>query len=483
MANRKRKFPIQGQGIEDLYSEILNTKNKDASWQTGKMFGFVYHPGDKIAEFVKKVHDLYFFENALNPSLFPSIRRMENEIVAMVADLLHADDNFAGNITSGGTESIFLALKVARDMAREKKPHIKQPEIIIPITTHPAFNKAAHYLGIKVLTVPVGADKKADLDSIQEAITSNTIMLVGSAPNFPHGVVDPIPEIGQIAIKNDICFHVDACLGGFMLPFMEMAGYNVPPFDFRVPGVSSISADAHKYGYAPKGTSIILYKNSEYRKHQIYLSTEWPGGIFATAGFSGTRSGAVIAATWALFHVMGTEKYINMSRETIELSKYFMRKINEIPGLEVIANPDMSVFSFTSDKKDIYLIGDEMTKRGWYLDRLQFPESLHMTLTHSNIKASEGFIKDLTISVNTIRNSTLKKVSSSALLSMTKGIVKALPEKLFQKAIKPGISKLNKNNGRSSGSAAMYGLSASLDNRKNVKMMVLELFDSMYSLH
>jgi glutamate/tyrosine decarboxylase-like PLP-dependent enzyme len=342
---------------------------------------------------------------------------MENQIVSMTANLLNVDENFAGNVTSGGTESIFLATKVARDMARENKTLIDQPEMIIPVTAHPAFNKAAHYLGVKVITIPVCEYKRADINSINRAITNNTIMLVGSAPNFPHGVIDPIPEMGQIALKNDIYFHVDACMGAFILPFMEMAGYKVPSFDFRVPGVCSISADAHKYAYAPKGTSIILYRNSKLRKHQIFVTTDWPGGIFATTGFLGTRSGAGIASTWALFHLMGKEGYINNVRETIELTKYILKKIESLPGLRIIAKPDMSVISFTSDRDNIYLIGDEMTKRGWYLDRLQFPEGLHMTLTNTNVRKCEEFIKDLTISVNSVRKSILKKVSSSTLLS------------------------------------------------------------------
>jgi len=447
------------------------------------MFGFVYHPGDNVARLVEQIYQLYFYENALNPTLFPSIRELENETVSMVADLLHAGGQFAGNITSGGTESIFLAVKVARDIARHSKPNITQPEIIVPVTAHPAFNKAAHFLNIKLISVPVNPDKRVDPEVLEKAISSNTILITGSAPTFPHGVVDPIQKIGKIALKHNILFHVDACLGGFMLPFIEKLGFPVPAFDFRVSGVTSISADAHKYGYAPKGASVILYRNSKLRKHQFFVHTDWPGGIFGTPCLQGTKSGASIVATWALFHLLGSEGYLERAGKTMEAARFIQESINRIPGLKIVSNPDMSIFAFTSDQQDIYLIGDEMTSMGWHLDRLQFPESLHMTITPYNADQAESFINDLRLCVQKVRKSKFRKVTSSMTVSMVQSLSKILPGGLFQKITRFGARKLdNGKKEKPSRSTAMYGITASLDNRKDVHTMILEILDQMYSL-
>ena len=247
MKKEKVRFPQNGLDSSEIHAQIEKKKAGDAKWDTGKMFGFIYHPGDEVGDTLKDVYLKYFYENGLNPSLFPSVRNMENEIVAMVSDLLHGDAQVVGNLTSGGTESILMVMKVARDKALSENPQIKDPETILPVSAHPAFDKAAHYLGIKTIHVATGKDYRVDIERVRNAISGNTILLVGSAPCFPYGVMDPIEELGKLAIEYTIPFHVDACLGGFMLPFIERLGYPIPPFDFRIPGVTSISADIHKY--------------------------------------------------------------------------------------------------------------------------------------------------------------------------------------------------------------------------------------------
>lgn len=266
MKTSRKSIPESGVQVSQLIQEMQKIKSADASWEEGRMFGYVYYPGEESARIAEEAYRMFGTENALNPSLFTSLKKFENEIVQMVTGLLNGGAEAAGSFTSGGTESILMAVKTARDKARADHPDIVHPEIIVPESVHPAFQKAAYYLNVNVVLTPVRPDKRADTIAMRKAVTSNTVLLVGSAPCFPHGVVDPIREIGQIAVDKHILFHVDACMGGMMVPFLEELGYPVPEFDFRVPGVTSISADIHKYGYSPKGASVILYADRALRK-------------------------------------------------------------------------------------------------------------------------------------------------------------------------------------------------------------------------
>jgi len=256
---------------------------------------------------------LFFSENALNPTVFPSLRRMETEVVAMTAALLGGDEHTVGNMTSGGTESLLMAVLTAREWGRAHKPDVQAPEMVLPATAHPAFEKAAHYFGVRPVHVPVGPDLRADVERMRAAITPRTVLLVGSAPSYPHGVVDPIVEIAQVAQEHGLLCHVDACVGGFELPFLRRLGYPVPDFDFQVPGVTSMSADLHKYGYAAKGASVVLYRDSALRRHQFFAYTDWPGGVYASATLAGTRPAGPIAAAWAVLHYLGEEGYLALA--------------------------------------------------------------------------------------------------------------------------------------------------------------------------
>ncbi len=246
-------FPSTGKSKDEVLATMRAARDHDVQWQKGRAFSLVYHAGKDVDELLKEASLLFFSENGLNPTAFPSLRKFETEVVAMAASLLNGDDNTVGTVTSGGTESLLMAVKTARDWARKNHPEIKQPEMILPITAHPAFEKAAEYFGVKAIHIPVRADSRADVDAARKAVTANTILMIGSAPSYPHGVVDPIRELAAIAHEQDILFHTDACVGGFMLPFVCKLGYRVPDFDFCVPGVTSISADLHKYAYAAKG--------------------------------------------------------------------------------------------------------------------------------------------------------------------------------------------------------------------------------------
>ena len=272
-------MPKSGINKTELFDQMREVKNNNIKWREGKAFSLVFNGGEEITEVIKDAYTMFFSENGLNPSAFPSLKKFENEVVQMTASLLNGTES-AGNMTSGGTESILMAIKTAREWAKVNKPEIKEPELIMPISAHPAFNKGGHYFGIKVVSIPTKADYRADVKAMKEAINENTILLVGSAPSYPQGVIDPIEEIATMAKENNLLMHVDACVGGVVLPFYKKLGADIPPFDFSVDGVTSMSVDLHKYGYAAKGASVVLYKNKALRRHQFYVTTDWPGGMY-----------------------------------------------------------------------------------------------------------------------------------------------------------------------------------------------------------
>lgn len=481
MKTIRKSFPEKGLEASVLLPEMQMIKSKDAVWRNGRMFGYIYYPEDETARVAEEAFRLFSSENALNPSLFTSLKKFENETVQMMTDLLHGGSDAAGSFTSGGTESILMALKTARDKARADHPEIKAPEVVLPISAHPAFDKAAHYLDIRLIHTPVGADKRADTSAMRKAITSNTILLVGSAPCFPHGVIDPVDEIGKLALENKIPFHVDACMGGMILPFAEQLGYPIPPFDFRVPGVTSVSADIHKYGYSPKGASVIIYSRRELRKHQFFVYTDWPGGLYGSPAMLGTRCGGPIAASWAMLMYIGREGYMKMTRDVMETSKKIQKGINTIPGLRVVSNPDLSIIAFTSDDIDIFKVGDELTAGGWYLDRIQFPNSLHVTVSYHNVQQADEFIKVLRDAAAKVTSEKTKSMSTHFIVSFVKGLSKVLPETWFRKlsSVAAGLAG-SKDDDKHGMSAAMYGITSAVENRKNVHDMVLDVLDGMY---
>lgn len=465
----------------ELSRKLESVKSADARWDQGRIFGFVYHPGRHYAKLSEEYLNAFLYESTLNPSTFPSLKLFEKDVVSMAAGLLHGDRHVAGNVTSGGSESIFLALKVARDHAMEKHTAQKQWEVILPETTHPAFLKACHYLGLKAVVLPVGDDKRADVRAIQNAITDRTIMLTCSAPCFPYGVVDPVEELAKVAIKHKLLLHVDACMGGFMLPFLEELGYNVPVFDFRIPGVTSVSLDAHKYGYSPKGVSIILYRSRKLRRKQFFVHADWSGGIFASTTFMGTKSGGPLAGCWAVMNHLGREGYRTIAGQVMKTTGKIRNGIEKHPSLHLIGSPHMSVMAFTSDDGDIFNIGDALHARGWHLDRLQFPDALHLTVTQLNIGKEDEFLHDLDeimanrVSLNQEYRATRSSVKIARILS---GI---LPGSVAEKAArKAGSGMGEQGKGQRIPQAALYGISASFKNRRNVKLLVLNLLDGIY---
>ena len=477
-----RSLPQSGIPKDELLNAMREMKRRDAHWKEGKVFSLVYYVDDDIVEVMKEASALFFSENALNPTAFPSIRRMETEVVAMTAELLGGDEDTVGTLTSGGTESLLMAVKTARDWGRAERG-ITTPEMVLPVTAHPAFEKAAHYFDVRPVHIPVGPDFRADLDALRNAITPNTVLVVGSAPSYPQGVIDPIPEMAALARERGVLFHVDACVGGFMLPFLRELGYPIPPFDFRVPGVTSISADVHKYGYAAKGVSVILYRNGALRRYQFFAYTDWPGGIYASPAMAGTRPAAPIAAAWAVMHYLGREGYLRLARQTMETAQRLRQAIEAIPGLFVYGKPAMTVFAVGSDKPyEVYEIADEMALRGWHIDRQHRPPSLHFTVMPAHARIIDSLIRDLQASVETVRRRTPRRVAERWLVAAASKAMGVLPRPVAGAIMRlaPKLLAGSGGNALPERVAPMYGLMGTLPNREDVREAVLDLLDQLF---
>jgi glutamate/tyrosine decarboxylase-like PLP-dependent enzyme len=483
MKTQENKLPNKGGKPDDILSSLREMKAADARWDNGKMFAFVYTPEKEAAELMHEVCRLYFFDNALSPTHFPSLAQLEAEVVSMASGLLHGGENTVGNITTGGTESILMAMKTARDHALRKDPNLKDLEVILPWSVHPAFHKAAHILGVKPVTLPLGDDYRADLTKMPRLVNEHTFMLVGSSPSYSHGVIDPIEEMACFALQKGLYFHVDACLGGFFLPFMEMLGYPVPLFDFRIPGVTSISADLHKYGYGSKGASVILYRDRQVRRDQFFVHCDWPGGLYGSPTMLGSRSGVPVAVAWAMLKYHGLEGYMELTRKTMQAVEKLRDGIAGIEGLSIAGDPVMSVFSFTSSRDDIYRIGDELKARGWVLDSIMHPEALHFIISYQNLTRVENFLEDLKAAVEMVRTKQKSSISSGVIRSVARRLMKMSPSHISslmgRMAARSARSPKSK---RESGSSVFYGIAASMANKGGLNKLVLDFLDNIYSV-
>ena len=419
------EIPAEGRGKEKILAEMQSLHDLEASkWQDGFVSGAVYHGDQEHIDFLNKVYALNSQSNPLHSDLWPSAAKFEAEIIAMTANMLGAEDNpdpkkaICGTVSSGGTESILLAMKTYRDFARDKKG-IRRPEMIVPTTVHAAFDKASQYFGIKRIRIPVDENFCADVIATKKAVTRNAIVIVGSAPAFPHGTVDPIEELSELAYKRGIGFHTDACLGGFVLPWAKKLGYDVPTFDFSLRGVTSISADTHKYGYAAKGTSVVLYRGEELRHYQFYTSTEWPGGLYFSPTLAGSRPGALSAACWASMLTMGADGYTQAAKKIMETAAIIRKGVDEIPELSVLGNP-LFVIAFGSDTVNVLRVLDYMTKQGWSLNGLHKPSAVHIcvTLRHTQPEVAEKFIEDLQAGVTFVRENPDEEGSMAPIYGM-----------------------------------------------------------------
>ncbi len=393
-------LPERGLPAEMILHTLESYRQHDVPWREGAVFAGVYDPGPEVEELIKRAYTLFLSENALYPNYFPSLLQLENDVVRILADLLGGGESVVGNCTSGGTESIMLAVKAARDKARAERPGLDVPELVLPHTAHPAFHKAAHYLGVRPVVTPFDPQTfRADPDAMRRAITPNTILLVASAPCYSHGVVDPIGPIAALAQEHGLPLHVDACVGGIHLSIMRRLGEPVPPFDFSVPGVTSISVDMHKYGYAAKNASVVLYRDRALRRYALFSSAGTTGYAVINPTVLSSKSGGPLAGAWATLHALGEEGYRRIVREVTDATRRLLAGVDAIEGLRVLGQPDMCLFAFASDRVNVFELDDELVRRGWWLQP-QFsagggPANLHLTVNRSNVARVDALLADL----------------------------------------------------------------------------------------
>lgn len=400
-------IPERGRTAAPILATLQSYKTHDIPWRDGRVMAYVYHAGDEAEQLIKAANNLYLSENGLDPTTFPSLLRLEREVVRMVATMLHGDEQVVGNVSSGGTESIMLAVKTARDWARAERG-ITEPEMILSRTAHVAFHKAAHYLGVKLVFVPYDRETYETVAAaIPPAITANTILLVASAPNYSHGVIDPIAEMAAIAQAHNILCHVDACIGGFQLTYMRQLGYPVPAFDFAVPGVTSLSVDVHKYGYGAKGASVILYRSKALRRYQIYANLSTTAYAIINPTVQSTKSGGPVAAAWAILNFMGNDGYRRVIGATAQATAELIAGIKTMPDLHIVGQPAMCLLAIESDTLNVFQLADQMKKRGWYIQPQFSPDSdrpnVHLSLTVAFAPHVATFLADLQTCVDEVK--------------------------------------------------------------------------------
>ena len=434
-------LPAKGRPSADVLADLKGFAAHDPNYKEGRLWSLVYYLDETYADFQGEAYREFSSANGLNPTAFKSLKRFENEIIAAVAEMLHGTPEVCGVVTSGGTESCLLAVKTYRDLARTRG--VTKPEMVLPVTAHVAWFKASEYFGVKVRLLPLDKDLRADAAKLARLCNRNTVMILGSAPEYPHGSIDPIEALGAIALKRKIPLHVDACVGGFILPFMEMNGRELPLWDYRVAGVTSISADIHKYGFASKGASTITYRNLDYLKHQMFVYQDWPGGIFASPALLGTRPGGAYAAAWAAMQHFGKSGYRDLAKRTTQAFDKMRQGIEKIPELYVMGQPTGPLLAYGScdPNVNIFAVGDQMDEKGWNINRLQNPDGLHAMITAIHLEVMDDYLRDLQQAV---------------------AVVKA----------NPALAN--------SGSAATYGLMSHLPLRGLVRQKVLDIFAQMY---
>lgn len=392
------KMPEQGRGWPDLHSEMIERGSGDAKWRDGKTAVYVFNAGEDVAAVQKEAYTLYMSENGLGPLAFPSLKQMEEEVVGMGLSLLHAPEGAQGTITSGGTDSITMAVKAARDFARAERGLDGPANLVAPFSAHPAFDKAAALMDIEIRRVPVGADLLSDVDAMAEATDERTIMLVGSAPSFPYGLIDHIEALGDLAETRNLWLHVDACVGGYIAPFVRMNGAPIPPFDFEVAGVQSMSADLHKYGYCAKGASTVLFRSENLHRYMVFDCSDWPGGRMITPTLAGTRPGGAISAAWAVMNFLGVEGYRHKHGLVTKARSAVEEGVTKL-GFEVLGDPQLGIVAFTHKEADVFTVYRNMYRKGWFTSLTTDPPALHLMLSPFHHEVVDVYLADLQASL------------------------------------------------------------------------------------
>lgn len=474
-------FPVSGTLGQALLEELDNLSLNDADWRNGRTFSLVFYPGPEVEELIKKAYTRFFFENGLSPASFRSLGRMEAEVVSMTASLLQAPEDAVGNMTSGGTESILCAVRAAMAYASARGTSNSQGNLVMPETAHPAFNKAADYLGLELRIARChGEELLPSVSEMSALVNADTVMIVGSAPAYPHGAIDPIEELSELAVEKNVWLHVDACVGGYIIPFIEFLGEPIRAFDFRFPGVHSVSLDLHKYGYGAKGSSVILYRNAKLRQGQYFVFSNWPGGLYASPSVSGTRPGGAVAAAWTVMRHMGREGYVEYARMTLQAARRIQSAVNGIAGLSVVGRPQLPVFSIRSTGAiNIYHLGDALSAMGWHLDRQLQPPSLHLTVSYGNVAHVDDFIRDLREAVAKVQDNSFESMGDRTIQRLTYFAARFLPESWVRKVTSKNIAAIPERKEGTGKTAPLYGLVGELSGKGTIDDMLKELLNVM----
>jgi len=403
----RKIFPNKGRERDDVIEALRTMKHADADWQGGRVPLFVFKASDAATDISQAAFNLYFTENALGRArAFPSLQQMETEIVEMALDLFHAPEDAAGFVTTGGSESIIQAVQTCRDYNRTKRGDAShRGNIVIPVSGHPAFDKGARLMDLEVRRIPVRDDYTADVAAMETAIDADTIMLVGSAPCFPFGVFDPIEALSELGRRRNIWLHVDACVGGYIAPFAAAIGRAIPNFDLGVDGVASMSADLHKFGYAPKPISTVFYRNPDHAAHHGFEFHDWPNGRFATTTIVGTRAGGAIAGAWALMQHLGRDGYTKIAEDLLTGMDQYLTGVADIPGLAVLGAPPLSIIAVgsTDPALDIFRVAERMQTDNWVPGLLQQPKALHRMMSMLHVPSMPEYLTDLRDAVAAVR--------------------------------------------------------------------------------
>ena len=395
-------MPPKGWSADDVFEGLEAMRTRDVRWREGRAFSLAYHAGPEALAVAEEAYRRFSGENALSTDAFPSLKQIQAEVVAMAGVWLGATPSSAGFMTSGGTESILMAVKAARDRLLAER-QIRQPNMVMPTSAHAAFAKAGAYFGVEVRRVAVGSDWRADVAAMQSQVDKNTVLIVGSAPQYPQGVVDDIVGIAKIATDVQINCHVDACMGGVTLAYLQRLGENIAPWNLQVPGVSSISVDLHKFGYTSKGASVIMYASKHLRSFQGFVTDDWLGGVYGSSGVLGTKSGGSMASAWAVMHFLGDDGYLRLTRQAREATLQLATVIRNTPELVLRAEPESTLLCFGAQDPstlNVFAVADELSKRGWYVDRQTPPDSLHCTVNAIHHDKIDWFARDLHESVS-----------------------------------------------------------------------------------
>lgn len=405
-------MPQAGSPWEDLRQQMIDRGTGDAKWRDGKTAVYVFNAGEDVSRVQKEAYTLYMSENGLGPAAFPSLKQMEDEVVGMGLSLLHGSDESVGNITSGGTDSITMAVKAARDYTRARRSASGPLNIVAPFSAHPAFDKACKMMGLELRRVAVRDDLLADAEAMRARIDENTMMIVGSAPSFPYGLIDPISELGALAEDAGVWLHVDACVGGYIAPFVRMNGGEVPPFDFEVPGVCSMSADLHKYGYCAKGASTVLFRSEDLRQHMVFDCDDWPGGRMVTPTLAGTRPGGAISAAWAVMNYLGIDGYRAKHKQVTDAREAIERGIAPL-GFEVLGRPQLGIVAFRHPELETFALYHQMFQRGWFAAITTEPKALHLMLSPFHQGVTDAYLADLREACDAVAGGDAAKISEA----------------------------------------------------------------------